>query len=222
MLSPETYESLQREFPADWPDIEYLVLDAYFGTGTDSSIIAGSRKQYVAASVGLVATFSRGNVTINATDTAFNPVINPNWLSDPRDQDIAIAAFRRGRRLFSTDAIKPIVKEEAFPGPNVTSDAQILDVVKKSANSVYNAAGTNKMGKGDDALAVVDSKGNVIGVRGLRVIDASIFPFLPPGQPSATVCECSAALPDWQITLITRPSADALAEKISDDIILGL
>lgn len=189
MLKPATYKSLQTDFPPDWPDIEYLILDAYFGTGADSSIIAGIGQQYAAASVGLVATFSRGNVTINSTDTAVNPVINPNWLSDPRDQDIAIAAFRRGRQLFSTKAIKPIVKGEAFPGVNVTTDAQILDVIKQTTNSVYNAAGTNQMGKVDDPMAVVDSSGRVIGVKGLRVVDASIFPFLPPGQPSATICE---------------------------------
>ena len=166
------------------------MLDAYFGTGSDSSITAGSRQQYVAASVGLVATFSRGNVTINSTDTSINPIVNPNWLSDPRDQDIAVAAFRRGRQLFSTNAIRPIVQSEAFPGSNVTTDSQILDIVKASANSVYNAAGTNQMGKPEDPMAVVDSQGRVIGVSGLRVVDASIFPFLPPGQPSATVCEC--------------------------------
>ena len=117
-----------------------------------------------------------------------NPIISPNWLSDPRDQDIAVAAFRRGRQLFSTNAIKPVVQAEAFPGTNVTTHLQILETVKQSVNSVYNAAGTNKMGKVDDPLAVVDSKGRVIGMKSLRIVDASIFPFLPPGQPSATVC----------------------------------
>lgn len=202
MLKPTTYQSLQDNFPNDWPDIEYLVLDSYFGTGSDSSIIAGSGRQYVAASVGLVATFSRGNVTINSTDTAINPIVDPNWLSDPRDQDIAIAAFRRGRQLFSTKAIRPIVRSEAFPGLNTTTDSQILEIVKTSANSVYNAAGTNQMGKVDDPMAVVDSRGRVIGVSGLRVVDASTFPFLPPGQPSATVCEYSKIILHLMIKLM--------------------
>ena len=206
MLKPTTYQSLQDEFPNDWPDIEYLVLDAYFGTGSDSSIIAGSGRQYIAASVGLVATFSRGNVTINSTDTAINPVINPNWLSDPRDQDIAVAAFRRGRQLLSTKAIRPIVRSEAFPGSNKTTDSQLLDIVKTSANSVYNAAGTNQMGRVDNPMAVVDSRGRVIGVSGLRVVDASIFPFLPPGQPSATVCEYSLIAYISIVRLMIGPS----------------
>lgn len=188
MISQSTYQSLRTEFPHDWPDIEYLVLDAFFGSGTDSSISASDQQQYAAASVGLVATFSRGNVTINSRDTAINPIISPNWLEDPRDQDMAIAAFRRGRQLFSTNAIRPIVDFEAFPGTNVTTDSQILAFVKQTVNSVYNGAGTNQMGRINNPMAVVDSRGRVIGADGLRVVDASIFPFLPPGQPSATVC----------------------------------
>ncbi|KAL8908999.1 MAG: hypothetical protein Q9207_000450 [Kuettlingeria erythrocarpa] len=201
MLKPTTYQALQTSFPEDWPHIEHLVLDAYFGTGADTSIPIGKEQQYVAASVGLAATFSRGSVTINSTDTAVNPIIDPNWLSDSRDQDQAIAAFRRGRQLFSSGAIQPIVKAEAFPGTNVTTDAQILEVIRQSVNSVYNAAGTNQMGRSDDRVAVVDSRGRVLGVQRLRVIDASIFPFLPPGQPLATVF--------------------ALAEKLAEDILQG-
>ena len=188
MLKASTFEALQEYFPKDWPHIEYLVLDAYFGDGS-SSTGENDGRQYVAASVGLVASFSRGNVSIRSADTAVNPVISPNWLSDARDQDMAVAAFRRGRQLFATKAILPVVIAEAFPGLNATTDSEILDIVKSSANSVYDSAGTNKMGRINDIMAVVDSRGRVIGVGGLRVIDASIFPFLPPGQPSATVRE---------------------------------
>ena len=114
-------------------------------------------------------------------------MVDPNWLSDPRDQDIAVAAFRWGRQLFSTKALRPVVQSDAFPGgSNITTNSQILDIVTESANSVYNI---NQMGKPDEPLAVVDNHGRVIGVSNLRVVDASIFPFLPPGQPSATICK---------------------------------
>ncbi|KAH9871550.1 hypothetical protein J1614_005805 [Plenodomus biglobosus] len=186
-ISNNTYNSIQASFPTDWPNLQYLVLDAYFGTGNDSSIGLTDGKQYVAASVGLVSTFSRGNVSIRSADTAINPVISPNWLSDPRDMELAIVAFKRGRALFSTEALQAVTGDEAFPGRDVQSDDQIREMIRASANSVYNAAGTNRMGKADDNLAVVDSKARVIGVDGLRVVDASAFPFLPPGQPQATV-----------------------------------
>jgi choline dehydrogenase/5'-oxoaverantin cyclase/versicolorin B synthase len=188
-VSNSTYNSILASFPMDWPNLQYLVLDAYFGTGNDSSIGLTDGKQYVAASVGLVSTFSRGNVSIRSADTVINPVISPNWLSDPRDMELAIVAFKRGRALFATDALQAVAGDEAFPGQDVQSDDQIREVIRASANSVYNAAGTNRMGKVDDKLAVVDSKARVIGVDGLRVVDASAFPFLPPGQPQATVCK---------------------------------
>ena len=193
-LKPSTYKSLEQTFPSDWPHIEYLILDAYFGTGSGNPSGAVTSKQYVAASVGLVSTFSRGNVSINSTDTADNPIISPNWLSDPRDLDMAVAAFQRGRHLFGTKSMQSIVKGEEYPGLNYTTYSQIEQVIRESANSVYNAAGTNKMGRRSDSMAVVDSKACVFGVDRLRVVDASIFPFLPPGQPSATVCKLFASL----------------------------
>lgn len=204
LVSNKTYESIQSSFPSDWPNLQYLVLDAYFGTGNDSSIGLTDGKQYVAASVGLVSTFSRGNVSIKSADTAINPIINPNWLGDSRDMEMAIAAFKRGRQLFASKALKEVVRKEAFPGVHVKSDDEIVELIRSSANSVYNAVGTNKMGKVDDKMAVVDSQARVIGVDRLRVVDASAFPFLPPGQPQATVCKYSLFLDDRQYTDYSR------------------
>jgi choline dehydrogenase-like flavoprotein len=189
ILPNSTFSPLQDSFPDDWPHIEYLVLDAYFSSGSDSSSGINDGKQYAAASVGLVATFSQSNVLIASPEAAVNPIISPNRLTDPRDLDMAIAAFRRGRDLFATNAMKPVVGTEEFPGTDLTTREQILEIVRASANSIYNAAGTCKTGKPDDPMAVVSSTGKVFGVENLRVVDACAFPFLPPGQPSATVCK---------------------------------
>ena len=83
-----------------------------------------------------------------------------------------------------------IIGEEVYPGPNIASDEQILATIQNSALTIFHAAATNKMGRADDPMAVVDSKARVIGVDNLRVVDASAFPFLPPGHPQATVCQC--------------------------------
>ncbi|KAG8527347.1 uncharacterized protein KY384_007499 [Bacidia gigantensis] len=129
------------------------------------------------------------------------PVINPNWLSDPADQELAVASFKRARQIWQilSGLGLTVDKEEYFPGPNVTSDAAILDFIQRSLMTIYHAAGTCKMGKVDDPMAVVDSKARVIGFQGLRVVDASSFPFLPPGHPQSTVY--------------------ALAEKIAVDVL---
>lgn len=84
-----------------------------------------------------------------------------------------------------------IVGPEVYPGAQVQTDEEILDTIKLSFNTVYHAAATNKMGKKDDKMAVVDSKCRVYGVKRLRVVDASSFPFLPPGHPMSTICKCT-------------------------------
>ncbi|RAL64507.1 hypothetical protein DID88_001982 [Monilinia fructigena] len=138
-----------RNFPSDWPEIEFLFLDGWSGLQRD--FLTGAPrdgKLYGSASAALAAPFSRGNVTISSNDTADNPVVSPNYLVDPRDQEVAIAAFKR-----------------------------ILEGVRQSALTVYHTAATNAMGNASDPNAVVDSEAKVIGVKNLRVVDASAFPF---------------------------------------------
>ncbi|KAL8919634.1 MAG: hypothetical protein Q9208_006666 [Pyrenodesmia sp. 3 TL-2023] len=195
-VSAQTRQDLDSTFGPDWPDIELLFFDG------DLVGVPSDTRNYVSSLAGIVAPFSRGDVTVNSTDTARNPIISPNWLLDPRDQEVAVAGFRRARQVFQTESIQPILLgEESFPGANVTSDEDILAVIRKSATSIDHAAGTCAMGKVGDRNAVVDSRARVIGVEGLRVVDASAFPLLPPGHPQATVY--------------------ALAEKIADDILNG-
>ena len=189
-LSNATLNSLSQ-LPTDWPEIELLFLDAYAGYMKD--LLTGAPadgKMYCSSAAGLIAPFSRGNVTINSTDTADNPVVQPNLLADPRDQEMAVAAFKRAREAFNNPAVAPVViGEEAFPGRNVSTDAQILDFVKNSAFTIYHAAATNAMGLENDTAAVVDSKARIIGVDGLRVVDISALPFLLPGHPQGVVCK---------------------------------
>ena len=123
------------------------------------------------------------NITINSTDTAVTPIISRNWRLDLRDQEVAIAGFRRRRDTFQTRIIQPVLAgPEAFPGLNVTKDKAILEMVMQSTSS------TCAVGESKNSSAVVDSQVRVIGVKGLRVEDASTFPFLPPRHPQSTVC----------------------------------
>lgn len=184
-ISNTTRKDLDTTFGADWPDVELLPFDLNLvSLATDS-------RNYVSSLAGLMAPFSRGNVTINSTNTGENPIVNPNWLSDPRDQEVAVAAFKRARAVFQTPIFMKIIDGggEFSPGMAVTSDMDILEVIKQSASTISHAAGTCKMGKVEDELAVVDNHARVFGVTGLRVVDASAFPFLPPGHPQATVCK---------------------------------
>lgn len=197
-LSNETQKELDR-LPKDWPDLELIFPDGYGGDFQEFGAAPQDGKNYASVGMGLQSLFSRGNVTIKSSDSADHPVVNPNLLGDPRDVDVAVQAVHRIREIASTKAMKKvIIGKEAYPGETVASDADIKAWLQKAANTIYHASSTNKMGKKDDKLAVVDSEAKVIGVEGLRVVDASAFPFLPPGHPQSLVY--------------------ALAEKISEAI----
>lgn len=150
----------------------------------------------------VIAPFSRGNVTIKSKDTFDHPVVNPNWLTDPRDMEVLIAAFKRLRQLFKTKVVQPaLIGGEVYPGEDVATDAQIEANIRRSADTVFHPACTCKMGMSSDKMAVLDSKARVFGTKGLRVVDASSFPKLIPGHPQGTVY--------------------ALAEKIAYEILNG-
>jgi hypothetical protein len=123
---------------------------------------------------------------------ADQPIINPNWLTHPTDQVVAVAAYKRVREMWATSVMQEgvVLGPEYFPGLNVSSDAEILTLIRESFNTVSHASSTCKMGQKTDPFAVVDRKARVYGVSNLRVVDASILPFLPPGMPIATICMC--------------------------------
>lgn len=103
-----------------------------------------------------------------------------------------VAVFKRMRQAFQSDAMAPVViGEEYNPGTQVQSDEDILEFIKNNVMTLWHPACTCKMGTSDDPMAVVDNESRVLGVSGLRVVDASAFPFLPPGHPQSTVCMSS-------------------------------
>jgi choline dehydrogenase len=192
------------QFSDDWPELEFLSAPGYVGDFSSLPLIQPKDGyQYATIMAALVAPLSRGNVTIKSTNTDDLPLINPNWLTSPTDQQVAIAGYKRVRQAFASKAMQPVLADpvEYFPGPTVQTDAEILETIRNTVHTVYHASGTCKMGKADDASAVVDSAGRVFGTQGLRVVDTSIFPLLPPGHPQSTVY--------------------ALAEKIAAGILAG-
>ncbi|KAK8061598.1 choline dehydrogenase [Apiospora phragmitis] len=181
---------LSSQFPADWPELEYISGPGYIGDF--SSIVAGQPRdgyQYATLLGALVAPLSRGSVTLASADTADLPVVDPNWLTHPTDVAVAVAAYKRMRAAFAARAMQGVLADsvEYYPGPQVQSDAEILATIRKDVMTVWHASCTCRMGKVDDPDAVVDSNARVIGVTGLRVVDASSFALLPPGHPQSTV-----------------------------------
>lgn len=200
----ETARAALSAFPSDWPELEWLPISAYLGYQTNRQK-EDPRDGYNYATInpGIIAPLSRGNVTISSAEMSDPPILSPNWLEDPTDQEIAIQSFKRSREIWAQLTSFGITNgdSEYLPGLNVTSDADILDYIQRSLMTIYHASSTCKMGNANatDPFAVVDPRARVYGVQNLRVVDASAFPFLPPGHPMSTVY--------------------ALAEKIADDIL---
>jgi choline dehydrogenase len=180
-LSNATKSALSQ-FPADWPDIEYIAQTISFAYPANSS----DTGNYVSFITVLLTPSSRGNVTINTTDTSVNPLVSPNWLLTSTDREIAVAAVKRAREIGSNGPPGFFAREVA-PGPHVQSDEEILAYIMSTAITVHHSSRTCMMGKKGDPMAVVDSKFRVFGTQSLRVVDASVFNVLPPGHCQATV-----------------------------------
>ncbi|CAI6255279.1 unnamed protein product [Periconia digitata] len=179
-----------NQYPSSWPDLEYLSGPGYIGNF--QNLLLQQPKdgyQYATILAAIVAPQSRGTVTITSADTSDLPLINPNWLTDPTDQAVAIAGYKRARQAFSTPAMQAGLADrtEYFPGPGVVTDEQILGTIRETLHTVWHASCTCRMGRVGDRNVVVDSEARVIGVEGLRVADASSFALLPPGHPQSTV-----------------------------------
>lgn len=128
-------------FPADWPEIEYISGAGYVGDFADLLLDQPNKltgEQYGTILSTLVKPLSRGNVTIVSSDTNVLPLINPNWLVDPTDQEVAIIAFKRARQAFATAAMqKGVVGAEFFPGAATATDAQILENYRQTLMTVW-------------------------------------------------------------------------------------
>ncbi|KAI0592795.1 GMC oxidoreductase [Biscogniauxia sp. FL1348] len=173
-LSAQALKDL-ADFPSDWPEVEYLL------EGVEAlSLRSDTSKSYATISVIMTATTSRGNMTIRSASNLDPPVINPNWLQNSTDREVALQAFRRARQAWKSIPIS--VGAEVFPGANVTTDADVLAAIEQNLVPTHHGTASCAMGKDGDPAAVVDSKGRVFGVQNLRVIDSSSMPFTPPGH----------------------------------------
>lgn len=126
---------------------------------------------------------SRGTLEIKSADPLAHPKISPNYLSAKSDQQVAIASLKYARRLMKTKALSSFVLREHKPGPVADTDEQLLEAAKNHSQSIYHPVGTCKMGV--DNMAVVDPALKVKGVRGLRVVDASVMPTIISGNTNA-------------------------------------
>ena len=128
---------------------------------------------------------SAGCVRLRSRDPKADPEIQPNYLADPRDQEVIVRALRLARRLMATQAMAPYFDRETLPGPQVATDDEWLDFARRRGSTAYHLVGTCRMGPSGERMAVVDPQLRVHGTQNLRVVDASVMPQVPSANTLA-------------------------------------
>ncbi len=141
---------------------------------------------------------STGRVTLSGPDPFADPLIDPALGSDETDLRTILRGLKMARTIFAHSAFAKYRAREVFPGPEVASDEQWLEHIRRTLTTVHHPGSTCRMGPAGDN--VVDHELKVHGLEQLRVADASIYPRLVGANTNASVV--------------------AIAEKASD-MILG-
>jgi choline dehydrogenase-like flavoprotein len=142
---------------------------------------------------------SRGFVRLRSPDPADAPMIKLNYLSTDEDRRVAADSIRVGRRIVAQPALSKYHPQEYLPGLDAApdDDASLIKAAGSIGTTIFHPVGSAKMGRDSDPLAVVDERLRVIGLDGLRVIDASIMPTITSGNtnsPTIMIAEKGAAM----------------------------
>jgi choline dehydrogenase len=219
-MAPSQLGAFTRSSPGKpYPDLEYhvqpLSLDAF---GEPLHLFNA-----FTASVCNLNPTSRGSVTIRSPRFQDAPAIAPNYLSTKEDRDVAAASLRITRHIVAQPAMARYEPTEWKPGVQFQSDEELVKLAGDIATTIFHPAGTARMGRADDPMAVVDSRLAVRGVAGLRVVDASVMPTITSGNtnsPTLMIAEKAAQwiaqAPDLSVSaassLTSRVAASAAAE----------
>ena len=150
----------------------------------------------------------RGTVKIKSTDPFQHPALRFNYLSTETDRREWIEMVRAARHILAHPAFAPSSAGEISPGPSVDTDQDILDWVAQDAETALHPSCTAKMGVDD--MAVVDpSSMRVHGVEGLRVVDASVMPYVSNGNIYAPVMMLAEKAADLVTGATPLPPLDA-------------
>ncbi|XP_026822611.1 glucose dehydrogenase [FAD, quinone]-like isoform X1 [Rhopalosiphum maidis] len=134
---------------------------------------------------------SRGRVWLRDANPYHHPLIDPNYFADETDLDVIVAGVRLFQRMLRTGPMKSLgakILDTPLPGCRqhvFDTDAYWKCSARQMSFTIYHLSGTCKMGPASDPSAVVDPRLRVYGVRGLRVVDASIMPEVPSAHTNA-------------------------------------
>jgi choline dehydrogenase-like flavoprotein len=165
----------------DGPDVQIMVVDVPL---RDLALPGPEIGQGYAVVSSLMVPLSRGTVRLADTLPGTATVIDPCYHSEGRDLQAMTSGLRAARQIGGEEALKSWRGAEVWPGPRV-ADHELTGYVSLNLRTYSHYAGTCRMGA--DNLSVVDPELRVRGVRGLRVVDASVMPAPISANINATV-----------------------------------
>ena len=163
------------------PDVQFHVAPALF----ENHGLTPPAEHGFSLGPTLVRPRSVGEIRLASSDPYEHPAIDPNYLDDPADGASLVAGLKLAREIVRQPALDAFRGAEIDPGAGVQTDEALLEYVRQNSETLYHPVGTCRMGA--DAHAVVDTELRVRGVRGLRVVDASVMPTVPNGNTNAAV-----------------------------------
>jgi choline dehydrogenase len=193
-MAPSQLGAFTKSDPQkEWANIQYhvqpLSLDAFGEPLHDFPAIT--------ASVCNLNPSSRGKVSLKSADFNEAPAIAPNYLSTDEDRKVAADSLRVTRRIMSQAAMAPFAPEEFKPGVQYQSDDELARLAGDIASTIFHPVGTTRMGQDDDPMAVVNSRLQVRGVRGLRVVDAGVMPTITSGNTNSPTLMIAEKAAHW-------------------------
>jgi choline dehydrogenase len=171
----------KTHYAANIPDIQYHFLPAIL---LDHGRTTAFGYGYGVHVCGLYPK-SRGEIKLRSNKPSDLAMIDPHYLEHSDDQKVMIDGVRRARKILAAPSFEKYQSWEVGPGPDAQSDEEILAFIRKNSETIYHPIGTCKMGDVSDVMTVVDSELKVKGIKGLRVVDASVMPTLVGGNTNA-------------------------------------
>jgi choline dehydrogenase len=169
----------------DRPDVQMMCLPL---SGDARVWVPGLQRKpasRVSVRTGYLPLRSRGWVRLRSADPRAAPRIFLNLFAEPGDIEGMVRSLRLSRGVYAQSPLRELIAREVLPGPEARSDAELADHVRRHATHRAHPASSCRMGC--DEGAVVDAELRVRGVDGLRVVDASVMPALPRGNPNLAI-----------------------------------
>lgn len=166
------------------PDLKIQVT-LISGKDRYSRTAEGGIDQFPGFSIGVfkIRPESRGSIHIRSADPQVDPAFKVNYLTHEGDIDTYRRAVRMIREIAAQPSLKPFIRRETRPGPEVTDENDLIDYIRKTGQTAWHTIGSCRMGNGP--MDVVDARLNVRGVEALRVADISIMPSMASPNTNA-------------------------------------